>query len=155
MAMPTHMHEAFIPFSQDMANQLYDSHFLPTQYRRTTIIQTGSTEFRKSLRGLKPDAGISFFKAQNTFLVLEVAYSQKEEDAQRKAQRYILESNGKIKFVVLVIVSKKHRKKREKYSSSNIPLQSVDEDTLSPHHDSVHVHVYKAVIRPPNILTGE
>lgn len=83
--MPSRVHEAFIPFSHDMADQLFDSHFLPPRYKRKEIIQCGSTELKHNFKGLVPDAGISFFDSCNTFLVLEVAYSQKEEDAQRKA----------------------------------------------------------------------
>jgi hypothetical protein len=153
--MPTHVHEAFIPFSQDIADQLYDTQFLPSQYKRDKILQSGSTQLKQGFRGLVPDAGISFFDSRNTFLVLELAYSQKEEDAQRKAQRYILDTDGKIKFVVLIIVTRKPRKKMTSPSLSDPASQLPEEDKLSPEHDTVHVHVYKAVKRPPNILTGE
>lgn len=155
ITMPTYVHEAFFPFSQDMADQLCDSHFLPPQYKRGEILQSGSTQLKHGLRGLVPDAGISFFHSRNTFLVLEVAYSQKEKDAQHKAQRYILDTDGKTKFVVLVIVTKKPRKNMANPLSSDTALQLLQEDNLSPDYDTVHVHVYKAVIKLLNILTGE
>lgn len=140
-----------------MADQLYDSHFLPPKYKRNTILQSGNTPVKHGFHGLVPDAGISFFDPRNTFLVLEVAYSQKEEDAQRKAQRYILDTDGKIKFVVLVIVTKKPRGKGNvsEPSSSASTSQPSEQDNLSPDYDTVHVHVYKAVRQPPNTLTGE
>lgn len=84
--------------------------------------------------------------------MLEVAYSQKERDAQRKVEDYILGIEN-VKFVVLVIVTKKPGKKttHAKQSTTSLP----DEDELSPHHDSVYVHVYKSVVRGNNTLTGE
>jgi len=151
--MPTRLHEAFIPFSYDMADQLFASNFLPARYKRKTIIQSGSTELKHSSGVLVPDASISFFNSRKTFLVLEVAYSQKERDAQRKARDYILDTDGKIKFVVLVIVTKQSRKKGADPHQPTIPPS--ENDSLSRDHDTVHVHVYKSVIRPPNTLTGE
>ncbi|KAL1305511.1 hypothetical protein AAFC00_002380 [Neodothiora populina] len=153
VTMPTHIHKAFIAYSHDIADQLYRSSFLPPQYKRTKILQSGSTQLKNDFKGLVPDAGIAFFDVRRTFLVLEVAYSQKEANALQKAQRYLLNTNGRIKVVVLVIVTKK---------SGNVAIPSlsgsasqIPEDTLSPDTDTVHVHVHKAIQRPPDILTGE
>ncbi|THW26017.1 hypothetical protein D6D22_10816 [Aureobasidium pullulans] len=156
ITMPSKVHEAFIAFSSDLAHQLFDSGFLPAGYEQKEIQQTGSTELKHGLSGLVPDAGISFFGSGNTFLVLEVAYSQKEEDAQRKAQRYILDTNGNIRFVVLVIVARKSGKKTTDLDRSH--ATSTFEDgvaVLSPDSDTVHVHVYKSIIRPRNVSIGE
>lgn len=101
------MHEAFIPFSKDIANQLYDAHFLPRKYERKEIIQSGSTELKGHVKGLLPDTGIAFFKSSKTFLVLEVAYSQTEVSAKNKAQKFNLDTNGRTTFVVIVVVVKK------------------------------------------------
>jgi hypothetical protein len=54
---------------------------------------------------------------------------------------------------VLVVVTKQSRKKGADPYQPDIPPS--ENDSLSPDRDTVHVHVYKSVILPPNTLTGE
>lgn len=67
-------------------------------------------------RHVFPDAGIAMFNRDNTFLVLEVAVSQTEKSVKKKAQDYILRSQGKIAFVVLVMVERKIATKTTRHS---------------------------------------
>lgn len=55
---------------------------------------------------MEPDAGIALLKPDRPFLVLEIAVSQSERDAQKKAQDYILGSQGMVALVVLVMVQR-------------------------------------------------
>lgn len=50
---------------------------------------------------------------------------------------------------MLVIITKKLRK------GGTADLRYYREDHLSPDHNTVHVHVYKLVRLPSNILTGK
>lgn len=83
MTMPSQVHEAFIPFSSAIADQLYDAAFLPSQYGREMIMQSGSTELKGHVKDLVPDAGIAFSKSSNNFLVLELAYLQTQVSSLR------------------------------------------------------------------------
>jgi len=144
--MPTRVHEEFIAFSSDIADQLFRSNLLPPRYTRKEIKQSGGTRISIGTRTLTPDAGIALFDSRKTFLVLEVAYSQTEEAAKRKGQAYILDTDGRIKFVVLITINK------GAWSAAS-PLER--DDHLSPDHDTVHVHVYKAKMLPDGGITGE
>lgn len=44
--MPSGVYEAFIPFSNNIADQLYGADFLPSKYERKLIMQSGSTELK-------------------------------------------------------------------------------------------------------------
>lgn len=161
ITMPSRIHEAFVTFGTNICDQLYNSGFLPTRYKRNEILQTGSVEFDYGSVIMAPDASVSFFGSRDPFLVLEVAYSEKEEHAQRKAQDYILLSKGKVIFVVLVIVKKRPRKKPNKADPPTTRPSENGDENLSADHDTVHVHVYKSVIqpasesRPHRTLTGK
>lgn len=129
---------------------------LPSYHRGTSGKRSSSQAVPRFLTvpvstgTFSPDAGLAFFDTKKTFLVLEVAYSQKVEDAKRKGQAYILDSNGKIKFVVLVTITKKPRGPTV---SAHSPLGT--DESLSVDHDTVHVHVFKAKRLPGGIVTGE
>jgi len=144
--MPSRIHEAFVTFVTDICDQIFASQFLPPQYGRTDILQTGSVDFNYGTVALTPDASVSMFDSRHPFLVLEVAFSEKERHAQRKAQDYILESKGAITFVVLVIVNKLPKKKS---TNSDLTTTSPPENSyLSAQSDTVHVHVYRSVVLP-------
>ena len=154
ITMTTRFHEKFVNFSRDIARQLYESLFLPSPYPEATVIQTGSAAMKLNSSTLMPDAGIAFFDDNDIFLALEVAYSQKEHDAQRKAQKYILDSDGKIKFVVLVVVSKHRSKNAVASTALSVERHEKDDSRLFPDRDTVHVHVYKPILQAENTLTG-
>ncbi|KAH0284019.1 hypothetical protein KCU62_g8623, partial [Aureobasidium sp. EXF-3399] len=143
ITMPSHSHERFIDVMEDIENQMRAS-FVP-QVKRKVIWQTRNTEVKTdSNDDMEPDGGLSFYKPDRTFLVLEVAHSQKEKKARRKAQRYVLETNRKIKIVVIVIVNKRPTPKG----------QSTTSVSLSAETDTVHVAVCKS-IEEPDAITGE
>lgn len=68
----------------------------------------------------------------------------------RKGQSYILDSDGKITFVVLIIVTKKPR---DNMAVARSLLE--EDDSLSQDRHIVHVHVFKAKRLPGGNLTGE
>jgi hypothetical protein len=85
---------------------------------------------------LTPDASISIHSRQNSFLVLEVAHSRRENDVLRKARRYLLHTFHQIKIVLVVVVDKKPTSKG----------QIVDADTLFAETDTVRVHVCRYML---------
>ncbi|KAK5999405.1 hypothetical protein QM012_005530 [Aureobasidium pullulans] len=152
ITMPSTIHDAFNQFTVDIANQLFESHFLPPEYERGDITQSGSAAVQIGPLKLHPDASLAFFDVKNPFLVLEVAYTQTEKAVQRKAQTYILDSKRKIKIVVLIIVAQKQLKKsKDESRPSTSPL---DNKNLSAETDTVHVHVYKSHMQGPKKHTG-
>lgn len=141
--MPSRLHERFIDVIDDIENQMQAS-FVPQINRRITW-QTRNTRIRTdSDDDMEPDGGLSFYKPDRTFLVLEVAHSQREKKVRQKAQRYVLETNQKVKIVVIVIVNKRPTPKGE----TATPVG------LSAETDTVHVAVCKS-IEEPDAITGE
>lgn len=53
----------------------------------------------------QPDGGLAFLQADDPFLVLEVAYSEPDKHALKKAKDYIQYSQGRIIYVIVVSVN--------------------------------------------------
>ena len=136
VTVPSDMHRAFWSFTRDIEEQILTSGFLPREHKgRQTVWQSGRADVKTSRRSLTPDASISAIGVRKRFLILEVAHSLREKEALRKAKVYILDTNEKIKVVVVVIVDKKPTPRS----------QIADADKLCAETDTVHVHVLKCV----------
>ncbi|KAH0288120.1 hypothetical protein KCU62_g5418, partial [Aureobasidium sp. EXF-3399] len=153
VTMPSYIHEAFAPFALNMANQIYTAGFLPAPLTSKHIKECRTTKFRVGDKHQEPDSALCFWNvARGPFLVLEVAYSQLEADALRKAQRYIVDSRGVIAFVVVIVITKGTRSKPPADADPvSVPMPH---STLSRDHDTVHVHVHRSVRTNDNKSTG-
>ena len=136
VTVPSDMHRAFWSFTRDIEEQMLTSGFLPRRYKgRPTVRQRGRADVKTSRRSLTPDGSISAIGVNARFLILEVAHSKREKEALRKAQIYILDTNERIKVVVVVIVDKKPTPRS----------RIADARKLCAETDTVHVHVVKYV----------
>lgn len=144
--MPSKAHEILANFGRLMAQQLWDSNFLPKPYGQDQIKQIGSAiiplQWEDTAEGVtrsrkaQPDASIALFHPDAPFLVLEVAVSQLEKNVMKKAQDYILGSAGKVKFVVIILVDKA----RPDSSAMSDPAPPTDDGSSNQTFISVPLH---------------
>lgn len=153
ITMPSYIHEAFAPFGMNMATQIYAAGFLPAPLTSVHIKECRTTRFEVGSSHREPDSALCFWDAaRGPFLILEVAYSQREAKALRTAQRYIVDSRGAIAFVVIIVITKGSGSKPPVISdSASAPLPHL---TLSRDHDTVHVHVHRSARTSENKATG-
>lgn len=110
--MPNTVHETLAGFASHIKDQLHDSGFLaPLGLGKDAWIMKGnaavSLQVGRTRWLVQPDAAIAIFRPQNTpFLVVEVAVSQSEREALRKASHYLIGSGGQVTFVLLVVVER-------------------------------------------------
>lgn len=141
MANP--LHEEFVKFIDHIELQMKAT-FMPSQFQRRMVFQTRSSPVETSTSKSRPDGGISFYKRDETFLVYEVAHSQTEKAVRKKARDYVLDTNQRIKVVVVVSINKTPHPKD--HAGSLVEL--------SPETDTVHVSVCKFV-EEPEAVSGE
>ena len=128
------IHEEFVPLIDDLKDQMLAS-FVP-QLKHRVFWRTRTTEVKTDYDVMVPDGGLSFYKPDSTFLVLEVAHSQTEKAVRHKAQRYIQETNQQVRIVVIVVVNKRPTPKG----------QTAAPVSLSAETDTVHVLVCLSLI---------